>query len=188
MARRPHGRGAEVCDGVRAIDRARRSIDPTKFYSDLRVQPADCFRIRSASVDWTLPRILLRGTSSATLVLAGRNLWRSTDYDGLDPGLRDESDQGASLARRECCQLPPSRQLLAPLRSALGNWTGAVADARQVPAGFADVARHATNSTRGTTRWCPTRARWWRTVRPHPLRECRWCRHLAAPRRRTRAG
>jgi hypothetical protein len=36
----------------------------------------------------------------------------------------------------------------ASVRSALGNWTGAVADAQQVPAGFVYLARYATNSTR----------------------------------------
>ncbi|CAA9301926.1 MAG: hypothetical protein AVDCRST_MAG11-895 [uncultured Gemmatimonadaceae bacterium] len=107
---------ASALANVTALDRAKCAIDPTKFNSDYWVQSADFFKIRSASVAWTLPANLVPRTSSATLVLSGRNLWRSTDYDGLDPELRDATDQGASLARREYYQIPPSRQFLASMR------------------------------------------------------------------------
>jgi TonB-linked SusC/RagA family outer membrane protein len=107
---------ASALAGVRALDRAKCAVDPTKFNSDYWVQKADFFKIRSASVAWTLPQSLVRGATSATLVLAGRNLFKSSDYDGLDPELRDASDQGASLARREYYQIPPSRQFLASMR------------------------------------------------------------------------
>jgi hypothetical protein len=107
---------ATALNDVTAMQRAKCAIDPTKFNSDFWVQSTDFFKIRSASIAWTLPKGLVRRASSATLVLAGRNLFKSTDYDGLDPELRDASDQGASLARREYYQLPPSRQFLASMR------------------------------------------------------------------------
>jgi hypothetical protein len=107
---------AGALSDVTAMQRAKCALDPTKHNSDYWVQPTDFFKIRSASLAWTLPQNLLRGATGATLVLAGRNLWKSTDYDGLDPELRDASDQGASLARREYYQLPPSRQFLLSMR------------------------------------------------------------------------
>lgn len=109
------GNAAALSD-VTAMQRAKCAIDPTKHNSDYWVQPTDFFKIRSASLAWTLPERFVRGASSATVILAGRNLWKSTDYDGLDPELRDASDQGASLARREYYQLPPSRQFLISTR------------------------------------------------------------------------
>ncbi len=107
---------ASALSDVTAKQRAKCAIDPTKFNSDFWIQATDFFKIRSASLAWTVPRGLVRGASTATLVVAGRNLWKSTKYDGLDPELRDASDQGASLARREYYQLPPSRQFLASMR------------------------------------------------------------------------
>lgn len=101
---------------VTALQRAKCAIDRTKISSDFWVQSTNFFKIRSASVSWQLPQHLIPRTSSATLVLAGRNLFKSTDYDGLDPEVRDASDQGASLARREYYQLPPSKQFLVSMR------------------------------------------------------------------------
>jgi hypothetical protein len=102
--------------GVTAMQRAKCAIDPTKINSDYWVQPTDFFKLRSVSVAWTVPKRLVPHASSAMLILSGRNLWKSTDYDGLDPELRDASDQGATLARREYYQLPPSKQFLLSAR------------------------------------------------------------------------
>ncbi len=107
---------AGALSDVTAMQRAKCAIDPTRFNADYWIQPTDFFKIRSASVSWTLPANLVPRTSSATLVLSGRNLWKSTDYDGLDPELRDASDQGASLARREYYVFPPSKQFLLSMR------------------------------------------------------------------------
>jgi TonB-linked SusC/RagA family outer membrane protein len=103
-------------DDVTALQRAKCAIDPLKINSDYWVQSTNFFKLRSASLSWHLPPNLVPRTSSATLVLAGRNLWKSTDYDGLDPELRDASDQGATLARREYYQLPPAKQFLVSMR------------------------------------------------------------------------
>jgi hypothetical protein len=101
---------------VTALQRAKCAIDPTKINNDYWIESTDFFKIRSASLSWKLPPNLVPRTSSATLVLAGRNLWKSTNYDGLDPELRDATDQGASLARREYYQFPPSKQFLLSMR------------------------------------------------------------------------
>jgi TonB-linked SusC/RagA family outer membrane protein len=107
---------ASALSSVTALQRAKCAIDPTKISSDYWVQATDFFKVRSASLSWKLPPNLVPHTSSATLVASGRNLWKSTNYDGLDPELRDASDQGASLARREYYQLPPSRQFMLSMR------------------------------------------------------------------------
>jgi TonB-dependent starch-binding outer membrane protein SusC len=106
----------QALNDVTALQRAKCAIDRTRISSDFWVQATDFFKIRSASLAWRLPPRLVPRTSSATLVLAGRNLFKSTDYDGLDPELRDASDQGASLARREYYQLPPSKQFILSMR------------------------------------------------------------------------
>ena len=107
---------ATALNDVTALQRAKCAIDPTKISSDYWVQSTDFFKIRSASLSWKLPANLVPRTSSATLVLAGKNLWKSTNYDGLDPELRDATDQGASLARREYYVFPPSKQFLLSMR------------------------------------------------------------------------
>jgi hypothetical protein len=106
---------------VTALQRAKCSINSATVSSDFWVQSASFFKIRSASLSWRVPPKLVPRASSATLTIAGRNLWKSTDYDGLDPELRDASDQVTSsgtisLARREYYQLPPSKQFLVSAR------------------------------------------------------------------------
>jgi TonB-linked SusC/RagA family outer membrane protein len=106
----------DALSDVTALQRAKCAIDPVKINSDYWVQSTDFFKIRSASLSWKLPPNLVPRTSSATLVLSGRNLWKSTDYDGLDPELRDASDQGSTLARREYYVFPPAKQFLLSMR------------------------------------------------------------------------
>jgi hypothetical protein len=84
--------------------------------SDYWIQPADFFKVRSASLSYRLPQRFVPRTRAATLTLAGRNLWKSTKYNGLDPELRDASDAGSTLSRREYYQIPPARQFLASMR------------------------------------------------------------------------
>jgi hypothetical protein len=108
---------ASALAGVTARQRAKCAIDPTKISSDYWVQSSNFFKLRTVSLAWRLPPRLAPRTSSATLSLAGRNLWKSTKYDGLDPELRDASDQGTTLARREYYQLPPSRQFILSVRA-----------------------------------------------------------------------
>ncbi|CAN5816802.1 SusC/RagA family TonB-linked outer membrane protein [soil metagenome] len=107
---------ATALGDVTALQRAKCAIDPTKINSDFWIQSTDFFKVRSASLAWRLPQGLVPRTSSATLVFSGRNLFTVTNYDGLDPELRDASDQGAQLGRREYYQLPSSKQFLVSMR------------------------------------------------------------------------
>jgi outer membrane receptor protein involved in Fe transport len=112
---------SHALDDVTALQRAKCSINAANVSSDFWVQSTNFFKIRSASLSWRVPTRFVPRASSATLTLAGRNLWKSTDYDGLDPELRDASDQVTSsgtisLARREYYQLPPSKQFLLSAR------------------------------------------------------------------------
>jgi hypothetical protein len=105
--------GTADANGITALQRAKCAYTTGPGsgtpQSDYWVQSTNFFKIRSASL------------SSATLTLAGRNLWKSTNYDGLDPELRDAADAVTStgtisLARREYYQLPPSKQFLLSAR------------------------------------------------------------------------
>lgn len=101
---------------VTALQRAKCAISATAVNSDYWIGSTSFFKLRSVSLAYKLPPALIPRTSSATITLAGRNLFKTTDYDGLDPELRDASDQGNTLARREYYQLPPSRQFLLSMR------------------------------------------------------------------------
>jgi TonB-dependent starch-binding outer membrane protein SusC len=100
------GNAAAVSD-VRAIDRARCAVDRTVQNSDFWIEPTDFFRLRYVSATYAIPARFLRGTQSASITLAGRNLLTSTDYSGLDPESADQSDN--TFARREYYQLPTLR-------------------------------------------------------------------------------
>ena len=96
--------GGPALNDVTALERARCTIGGTAVNSDYWIQKTNFFKLRSASI-------------AATLVLAGRNLWKSTKYVGLDPESRDAADAGNTLSRREYYQLPPSKQFLLSLRA-----------------------------------------------------------------------
>lgn len=108
------GGDASALNGVTALERAKCAINRRKMNDDYWIQPADFFKLRSASLTYQLPSGLIPGTSSASLTLAGRNLWTVTDYDGVDPEVADISDSG--FGRREYYNLPPLRTFLATLR------------------------------------------------------------------------
>jgi TonB-linked SusC/RagA family outer membrane protein len=58
-------------------------------------QDADFIKLRSASLSYRLPDDLIPGTRSVSLSLQGKNLWQSTDYQGLDPEATDRGlDRG----------------------------------------------------------------------------------------------
>lgn len=73
--------------GLPAADIAR-CIGP---YSDQGIwtDPADFFKIRSASITYRLPDGLVPGARSAQVGIAGKNLLTWTDYRGLDPEAND---------------------------------------------------------------------------------------------------
>ncbi len=101
---------------VTALERARCTIN-TKIARDYSfwVEPADFFKLRSLSVTADLPRRFLRyGARSGALVLAGRNLYRSTKYTGTDPESSDQRDD--TFARRDYYVFPTSRSFTMTLR------------------------------------------------------------------------
>jgi outer membrane receptor protein involved in Fe transport len=116
-AAQPGADANAILAGVTALQRGRCAVDRTKANSDYWIEKTNFFKIRSASLSYRLPERFLRGAKSAQLILAGRNLWKSTKYDGLDPELRDASDAGNTLSRREYYQLPPSKQYILSLRA-----------------------------------------------------------------------
>jgi TonB-linked SusC/RagA family outer membrane protein len=102
---------------VRALDRARCAIDRTIQNSDFFIEKADFFKLRSASLSYRVPPRWVPGARNAMLTIAARNLFRITDYTGIDPEVADLGDSGLNgLSRREYYNLPPTRSFLASLR------------------------------------------------------------------------
>ncbi|MBX6362411.1 MAG: TonB-dependent receptor [Gemmatimonadetes bacterium] len=104
---------AAALNDVRAIDRLRCTLDANESLMHWWIEPADFFKLRSVSVSYELPSSLIRGVRTAAITLAGKNLFKSTDYTGLDP---EVSDLGYNLERREYYNLPPLRTFTAALR------------------------------------------------------------------------
>ena len=69
------------------------------------------------SASYNIPPRFVRGAKNTTLIVSGRNLWKSTKYDGADPEANDASDAGSSLGRREYYQLPPYRSFMVSVRT-----------------------------------------------------------------------
>lgn len=104
-------------DGVTALERGRCAVDATVRNSDFWIAKTDFFKLRSISLAYQIPPRYLRGTARrATFTLSGRNLYKSTKYDGADPEANDASDAGSGLGRREYYQLPPFKTFMATLR------------------------------------------------------------------------
>lgn len=78
-------------------------------------EPANFFKLRSASISYRLPEKWLGNwAESATLSLEGRNLWTQTKYDGLDPEAAQAGS--AEMYRMEYYNLPPLRSFIVNLR------------------------------------------------------------------------
>jgi hypothetical protein len=105
-------------DGYSALERGQCAYSvATGRNSDYWIQSTNFFKIRSASLSYRLPPRFTYKANSAMLVFAGRNLWKSTKYNGLDPELRDASDAGASLSRREYYVMPVPKQFMFSVRA-----------------------------------------------------------------------
>lgn len=75
-------------------------------------QPADFFKLRSASLSFRIPEDWLPAQfRAATLRLQGRNLLTFTDYEGVDPEAFEDGSQ-ENLFRQEYYNLPPIRSFL----------------------------------------------------------------------------
>jgi TonB-linked SusC/RagA family outer membrane protein len=100
-----------------ALERARCTLDRTKQDSDFFIQKADFFKLRTASLTYQFPQGWLPRVGAASFTLAARNLFKITDYAGIDPEVSDLGDTGINgLSRREYYNLPPTRSFLASLR------------------------------------------------------------------------
>ncbi len=72
-------------------------------------QPADFFKIRSASISYRVPESILPAQfRGATVRLQGRNLMTLTDFEGVDPEAFEDGSQEV-LFRQEYYNLPPMR-------------------------------------------------------------------------------
>ncbi len=113
---------ATALDDVTARDRGRCALANAgpQPNSDYWISKTDFFKLRSVSASYNLPQRLTRGRPTS-ITLAGRNLFKSTDYDGLDAESRDATDSaqggGYVLGRREYYQLPPFRTVMLTVRS-----------------------------------------------------------------------
>jgi TonB-dependent starch-binding outer membrane protein SusC len=97
------GNRSTLSAGERAL------CDPGNTRYGMWTQPADFFKIRSASVSYRVPDAWLPSSiRSATVRLQGRNLATWTDYEGVDP---EAFEQGSLevLFRQEYYNLPPIR-------------------------------------------------------------------------------
>lgn len=76
-------------------------------------QPADFFKIRSASVSYRVPESVLPSSiRGATVRLQGRNLATFTDFQGLDPEAFEDGSRSFALFRQEYYNLPPIRSFI----------------------------------------------------------------------------
>ncbi|NJD09575.1 MAG: SusC/RagA family TonB-linked outer membrane protein [Gemmatimonadetes bacterium] len=132
MAAVKAGGSASLLDPYTAIERARcatnitgagSSANPAGHDSNYWIDKADFWKLRSISLSLELPeKWVQRYADRATLILAGRNLLKWTDFQGTDPEIEDYQDRAGAgsgagaYGRREYYSLPPARSFLATLR------------------------------------------------------------------------
>ena len=86
--------------------------DPSVTRYGMWTQPADFFKIRSASISYRVPDTFLPGQlRAATIRLQGRNLFTMTDFEGVDPEAFEDGSAEV-LFRQEYYNLPPIRSFL----------------------------------------------------------------------------
>lgn len=105
---------ASALDDVTALDRAKCTLSATGRDLSFWVESNSFFKLRSVSATWELPSRLRFNASSASITLAGRNLFTSTNYDGTDPEVADQTDN--SFSRRDYYVFPTYRTFLISLR------------------------------------------------------------------------
>ncbi len=101
-----NGQQSTLTAGERAL------CDPSVVRYGMWTQPADFFKVRSASVSYRVPEGLLPAQfRSATVRLQGRNLFTFTDFEGVDPEAFEDGSAEV-LFRQEYYNLPPMRSFL----------------------------------------------------------------------------
>lgn len=97
-------------ESLTAKDRA--LCDPRATRYGMWTQPADFFKLRSASVNFRLPETWLPSQiRGASVRLQGRNLLTLTNYEGVDPEAFEDGSAEV-LFRQEYYNLPPIRSFL----------------------------------------------------------------------------
>ncbi len=96
--------------------RERALCDPSVTRYGMWTQPADFFKLRSASINFRIPEEWLPGQlRAATLRLQGRNLLTFTEFEGVDPEAFEDGSAEV-LFRQEYYNLPPIRSFLMSLK------------------------------------------------------------------------
>jgi TonB-dependent starch-binding outer membrane protein SusC len=108
---------AAAVDGVTALNRVRCGYNTTQNLADAWIEKLDFFRLRYVTLSYRVPAKWIPGSRGGTLSLAGRNLFLSTDYSGLDPESSDQAD--SQVGRREYYTLPQLRSFSLSFRT---NW------------------------------------------------------------------
>lgn len=107
----------EGTGSVTALQQAKCNPPEVRFYN--WIEEATFFKLRSLTFTYRLPDALLTAfgpVRSASLTLAGNNLFSITDYPGIDPeALEDGADDDAAY-RQEYYNIPPTQGFTAKLR------------------------------------------------------------------------
>lgn len=84
---------------------------------DQFIESGDFFKLRDVTVSFSIPEEWIPGhPSSATLAVTGRDLFKRTDYTGLDPEVVEGGSSGTENFRRvDYYTLPPQRSIVAKL-------------------------------------------------------------------------
>ena len=101
--------------GITARDRAR-CLPGLRGY-DQWVESGDFFKLRDVTLTYQIPTNLIPARlSSATLSVTGRDLFKSSDYTGLDPETIEGGSSGLENFRRvDYYTLPPQRSIVAKI-------------------------------------------------------------------------
>jgi len=108
-------RAAGDLSGITARDRAR-CLPGLRGY-DQWIESGDFFKLRDVTITFQLPESLIPArVSSATLAVTGRDLFKSTDFSGLDPEVIEGGSSGLENFRRvDYYTLPPQRSIVAKI-------------------------------------------------------------------------
>ncbi len=106
---------ASALNTVKAEDRAKCAINAADRDLSYWVENADFFKLRNLSVSYDVPTKFVPHGRPLTLQLAGRNLFRSTHYQGSDPEVADQAT--SVFSRRDYYNFPPYRTFLFSVRT-----------------------------------------------------------------------
>lgn len=104
--------------GVQALTAAERAKCLSQFTGeDQFIESGDFFKIREITASFRIPeRWLPFGVGSATLAITGQNLFKFTDYTGMDPEVIDGGSSGTETFRRvDYYNFPPRRSIATKL-------------------------------------------------------------------------